>query len=249
MTEPVEIRLVLNKEAVAADLARMKEKVRQGQAPVSPGQLPGIAKPDTGRAGEVDRALEQDRDRRLSQGLTSFLQDAASGGIASAGLRALLRSAEQGEMGTFAAGASRFVGKTTQKVGEGIAIFQILDAITGNLAVIVPVLYRAILDKIGEEFPWFPKTLGKDTAEMAQEILESIKEQFDRIKTTAAATSESLDLQKARLRLGADTNFVGDLALLQRIKENEARVDRAERRDLLRRFGDNLEKKLMGGAH
>lgn len=248
---PVEIKIKLDVSSAKAELARMKTKVQQGQG--GPAQTPGAIRPDSGRVAEVERALDREREERLKAGggVTSFLTDAAHGGFVKAGARSFFAAAESGEFGGVAAGAARFAGGAARQVGQGVAIFQILDAITTNMAVLAPIITKHVLDQIQQQFPWLPRTMGMDTAQLVEDIAEFLQAQLDRIKTTGAAAAEAIGIQKAGLALGADIDLeeaVSDFAKIQKAKENKAKVDRAARQALTNEALNSLEKQLLGGA-
>jgi len=245
MPEPVEIKLTLDKAAFAKDLSRIKEKMKAGQAPTSPGSLPGIVKPDTGRAAEVDRALERERDERIFSGggEAAFLQ----GGIVAAGRRALLGAAEGGAFGSFAAGATRFSGGVAATGGVVLTAAILAKAMAESVVQIAPVIVGIVSDYLKDEFPWLYDLVGQDAEEFTAWVTGKVNQALAKIDSLAAL-KEAADVEFARARTGQELQFGSDFAKLQKIRENESALKRKAEAESLERGGREIAKQMLRGA-
>lgn len=253
MPDPVEIKLTLDKSAVQRDLARMKEKVRQGQTQTAPGQLAPIQKQDSGRAAEVDRALEQERDARIRSGggQSSFLGDLATAGPLAAGRRAILGAAEAGEFGAFAAGATKFAGGVAAAGGAVITAVMVAKAMAESAATITPIIVGIVNDWLKDEYPWLASTIGDDAEAFTAKIAGKVNEAIAAASTFISTVGETKDLELARARLGqrVDGAQIGsDFAKLQRIRADEDRIRRKQSDEQIERSVREIAKQLRRGA-
>lgn len=253
MPDPVEIKLTLDKTAVERDLARMKEKVRAGTTS-TPGQVPGSVRPDSGRVADVEQNVSSDRDARLRAGggQSSFLQDLATSGPVAAGRRAILGAAESGEFGSFAAGAVKFAGGVAAAGSAVLTAAMIAKAMAESVATVAPIIVGVVNDYLKSEYPWLASTLGNDVEEFTAKISGQITEAIAKLSGGIQAVGETADLEKARARLGqrVDLSQIGsDFSKLQKIRENDAALERKRSNEGLERVTRNVAKQFLKGAH